>query len=130
MIVRVLTARVRPGRVGQFNVAMRRQLAIMRDMPGLMYVKLARRLEADGGEEAVLFEEWQDPDSVYAWAGEDLSRPRLLPAAFDAVEEVTVTHYEALDVGIEEALPDGADPTGETPGGVSGGAEAERRSLT
>ena len=109
MIVRVLNARVRPGRVGQFNVAMRRQLAILRDQPGLVYVKLARRLEAGGGEEVVLFEEWRDPDSVYAWAGEDLSRPRLLPAAFDAAEEITVTHYEALDIDLDDDMP---EPTG------------------
>jgi heme-degrading monooxygenase HmoA len=101
VIVRVLTAQVRPGRVGQFNVAMRRQLAIMREQPGLLYLKLARRLDGLGGEEVVLFEEWQDPDSVYAWAGEDLSRPRLLPAASDAAAEVTVTHYESLDGGLE-----------------------------
>lgn len=102
VIVRVLTARVRPGRVGQFNVAMRRQLAILRDQPGLVYVKLARRLDSDGGEEVLLFEEWRDPDSVYTWAGEDLSRPRLLPAAQEAAEEVSVAHYEALDIGLDE----------------------------
>ena len=48
---------------------MRKLLPIMREQPGLVYLKLARRLEADGGEEVVLFEEWRDPDSVYAWAG-------------------------------------------------------------
>lgn len=109
MIVRVLTAHVRASRVGQFNAAMRRQLPLMRDQPGLVYLKLARRLEADGGEEVVLFEEWRDPDSVYAWVGNDLSKPRLLRAAIDAADHVTATHYEALDIGIEEVEP--ADPT-------------------
>lgn len=130
MIVRVLTARVRPGRVGQFNVAMRRQLAIMRDQPGLIYVKLARRLEPGGGEEAVLFEEWRDPDSVYAWAGEDLTRPRLLPAAFDAAEEITVTHYEALDLGLEDELGERDDLAGDPASGSSGGAPGGQRALT
>jgi heme-degrading monooxygenase HmoA len=102
LIIRVLTARVRPGRVGLFNMAMRRQLAIMREQPGLVYVKLARRLDADGGQEVVLFEEWRDPDSVYGWAGEDLSRPRLLPAAAEAAETVSVMHYEGLEIGLEE----------------------------
>ena len=129
MIVRVLTARVRPGRVGQFNVAMRRQLAIMRDQPGLVYVKLARRLEPGGGEEAVLFEEWRDPDSVYAWAGEDLSRPRLLPAAADAAEEVTVTHYEALDVGLEDERTEGDQTTGDAARGSAGGTSGEQQTL-
>jgi heme-degrading monooxygenase HmoA len=102
VIVRVLTARVRASRVGQFNAAMRRQLPLMRDQPGLVYLKLARRLEADGGEEVVLFEEWRDPDSVYAWVGNDLSKPRLLKAAIDAADSVTATHYEALDIGLDE----------------------------
>jgi hypothetical protein len=108
--------------VGQFNVAMRRQLAIMRDQPGLVYVKLARRLEVGGGELVLLFEEWRDPDSVYAWAGDDLSRPRLLPAAADAAAEITVTHYEALDAGLEEDLVGGGSATGGE--GVPGGGAA------
>ena len=103
MIVRVLTARVRAGRVGHFNAAMRQQLPLMRQQPGLVYVKLARRLEADGGEEVVLFEEWRDADSVYGWVGGDLAKPRLLRAAAQAADVVTVTHYEALDVGLEDA---------------------------
>jgi heme-degrading monooxygenase HmoA len=107
VIVRVLTAHVRAARVGQFNAAMRRQLPLMRDQPGLVYLKLARRLEADGGEEVVLFEEWRDPDSVYAWVGNDLSKPRLLKAAIDAAEHVVATHYEALDIGIDEVDPAG-----------------------
>jgi heme-degrading monooxygenase HmoA len=108
VIVRVLTAHVRAARVGQFNAAMRRQLPLMRDQPGLVYLKLARRLEADGGEEVVLFEEWRDPDSVYAWVGNDLSKPRLLKAAIEAADHVTATHYEALDIGIDEV--ESADP--------------------
>lgn len=126
MIVRVLTVRVRPGRVGQFDVAMRRQLAILREQPGLVYVKLARRLDGSGGEEVVLFEEWSDPGSVYAWAGDDLSRPRLLPAALAAVAEVAVTHYEALDMGPEdEADARGAEPDrGRTERAVEEGARA------
>ena len=103
MIVRVLTARVRAGRVGHFNAAMRQQLPLMRGQPGLVYVKLARRLEADGGEEVVLFEEWRDADSVYGWVGHDLAKPRLLPAAAEAADQVIVTHYEALDVGLDES---------------------------
>lgn len=102
MIVRVLTARVRPGRVGQFNNAMRQLQEQMRTQPGLVYVKLARRLQADGGEEVVLFEEWRDPDSVYAWAGQDLSQPRLVPGAFEAADSIAVMHYEVLD--LDESL--------------------------
>ena len=69
----------------------------MRGQPGLEYVKLARRVEADGGEEVVLFEEWLDAASMYAWVGPNLSEPRLVEGARELVEELTITHYEALD---------------------------------
>jgi heme-degrading monooxygenase HmoA len=112
VIVRVLTARVRAGRVGQFNIAMRQLQDEMRTQPGLVYVKLARRLQADGGEEVVLFEEWRDPDSVYAWAGQDLAHPRLVAGAYELAENVSVMHYEALDleVGDPPPLPGGPIP--------------------
>ena len=102
MIVRLVTAHVRAGRVAVFNAALRRQLPMMREQPGLVYVKLARRLEADGGEVVILFEEWRDPDSVYAWAGEDLAKPRLLAEAEEAADLVEVTHFEALDIGLTD----------------------------
>ncbi len=100
MIVRVLTASVPTGRVGQFNAAIRGHLDVLRKQPGLVYAKLARRLDGSGGEEVVLFEEWRDPDAVYAWAGSDLTRPRLPAEAFDAADEVSVVHYEALDMDL------------------------------
>jgi heme-degrading monooxygenase HmoA len=114
VILRVLSAKVRAGRVGQFNAGMRRQLALIKEQPGLVYVKLGRRLEADGGEEVVLFEEWQDPDSVYAWAGADLSKPRLLPGLEDVADEVTVGHFEALESDPEGAgtVPPDTSPHG------------------
>ena len=98
MIVRVLRASVKPGRVGHFNALMREQLPILREYSGLVYVKLARRLEPDGGEEVILFEEWRDAASLYGWAGEDISRPRLLPGSEDLLLDLSVTHYESLDV--------------------------------
>jgi heme-degrading monooxygenase HmoA len=101
VIVRVLTARVKPGRVSHFNALIRQQLPILREQPGLVYVKLARRLEPDGGEEVVLFEEWRDPDSLYGWAGSDISKPHLLPGAEDSLLELSVTHYESLDIDFE-----------------------------
>lgn len=44
MIVRVLTARVRSERAAALNSKLRQQLPILREQPGLVYVKLARRL--------------------------------------------------------------------------------------
>lgn len=97
MIVRVLRARIRPGKVGAFNVVFRQQVPLLKDQPGLLYVKLARRLQPDGGEDVVLFEEWQDAASLYAWVGPNLMEPRLVPGAKELIDELVVAHYEALD---------------------------------
>ena len=99
MIVRVLNMRVQPGHVGQFNALMRRHINELRVQRGLEYVKLARRLEVDGGEDVLLFEEWRDPDSMYGWVGHDLTQPRLPPGSREVISSITVAHYEAIDVG-------------------------------
>lgn len=84
----------------------------MRSQPGLEYVKLARRVEPDGSEEVVLFEEWLDANSMYAWVGPNLSEPRLVPGARELVEALSVTHYEALDreAVFKEDLDERAEP--------------------
>jgi hypothetical protein len=97
MIVRVLTARVARHNAGRFEDLLRQQLPTMREHEGLVYVKLAR--QANGAfDEVLLFEEWRDAAALYGWAGEVLSKPRLLPGAEALAEDVRVTHYEALDV--------------------------------
>ena len=97
MIVRVLTARVARRNAGQFEDLLRRQLPVMREHDGLVYVKLAR--QANGTfDEVLLFEEWRDAAALYGWAGDQLSKPRLLPGAEALAENVRVTHYEALDM--------------------------------
>lgn len=98
MIVRVLRARVRAGKVGAFNAVFRHQVTLLREQPGLVYVKLARRLQPDGSQDAVLFEEWQDAASLYAWVGPNLAEPRLIPGSAELIDELIVAHYEALDV--------------------------------
>lgn len=97
MIVRLVTATVSTDRAGSFNELMRAQLPILKQYPGLVYVKLARRLQGNV-EEVMLYEEWRDTRSLYAWTGPELSRPRLIPGAEDLLTHVTVAHYEALDV--------------------------------
>lgn len=97
MIVRVLRARVRAGKVGAFNALFRSQVPLLREQPGLVYVKLARRLQNDGGEDVLLFEEWEDAASLYAWVGPNLNAPRLVPGARELIDELLVAHYEALD---------------------------------
>lgn len=96
MIVRVLRFRVARPRVASFNAVMRRQLAVLREQPGLAYVKIGRRMLGDGGEEAILFEEWTDADALYAWVGPRLTEPRLVPGAKELANELLVAHYELL----------------------------------
>jgi hypothetical protein len=97
VIVRVLTARVAMHNAGRFEDLLRQQLPRMREHEGLVYLKLAR--QANGAfEEVLLFEEWRDARALYGWVGDELSTPRLLPGAEALVEDVHVTHYEALDV--------------------------------
>ena len=47
-------------------------------------------------EEVVLFEEWRTAGAMYDWTGPDIERPRLLPGTEDLIEDLTITHYEAL----------------------------------
>jgi heme-degrading monooxygenase HmoA len=98
VIVRVLQARVSSRNIGPFNELIRGELAELHQQPGLVYAKLARRLEENGGEEVVLFEEWRTPADVWEWTGGRLNRPRFLPGTEELIDELTISHYEALDV--------------------------------
>jgi heme-degrading monooxygenase HmoA len=97
MIVRILTARVPDRNAADFERVLRAQLPLMREHEGLVYVKLARQSHRDY-DDVLLFEEWRDAKSLYAWAGTNISRSRLLPGAEGLAESVSVTHFEALDV--------------------------------
>ncbi len=101
MIVRVLTATVRTERAGLFDALMREQLSSLRTQDGLVYAKLARRIR-NGFEEVLLFEEWRDTSALYRWAGPELTKPVLMPGSQELVEDVRVTHYEALDMQTED----------------------------
>jgi hypothetical protein len=101
MIVRVLTAKVRAERAAAFHGKLRQQLPILREQPGLVYVKLARQV-GPTDEVVLLFEEWRDSASLYRWTGPVITKPRLLPGTEDLVDRVEVTHYEALDVDLDE----------------------------
>jgi quinol monooxygenase YgiN len=97
MIVRLVTATVKTERAAAFNDLMRQQLPTLRQSPGLVYAKLARRIEGDS-EEVVLYEEWRDTTSLYQWTGPELMRPRLVPGAEELATSITIVHYEALDI--------------------------------
>src|SRR6185503_14719862 len=97
MIVRILTARVPTRHAAAFEQVLKDQLPLMREHPGLVYLKLARQSQL-GYDDVLLFEEWRDSAALYGWAGKDIAKPRLLPGAEALAEYVRVTHYEALDV--------------------------------
>lgn len=97
MILRVLTATVKQERAGTFNELMRKQLPILREHEGLVWVKLARRI-IGREEEVILVEEWRDAAALYGWIGADPDRPRLLPGAEELVTDLRISHYEALDI--------------------------------
>jgi hypothetical protein len=107
VIVRVLTARVAQHNAGRFEELLRQQLPKMREHEGLLYLKLARQVHGDF-EEVLLFEEWRDAAALYGWAGDKLSVPRLMPGAEALVEDLSVTHYEALDVDPDSLIAVGA----------------------
>lgn len=105
MIVRILTATVKSERAGSFNSLLRTQVPLLKEQPGLRYVKLARRIRS-GDEEVLLIEEWRDAASLYAWVGPELSRARLLPGAEELITDLRIAHYEALDLTPEEVSDD------------------------
>jgi quinol monooxygenase YgiN len=130
MIVRVLTATVRMDRAGQFNAIMRTQIPLLREQPGLVYAKLARRLEGPV-EQVVLFEEWRDPEAMYGWTGRDIQKARLVPGAEELIEDLIITHYEALDIDPPDpdwvwppAMGDGSGTPGTSGGSEPGAAGA------
>jgi hypothetical protein len=129
VIVRVLTARVASPNVGQFNHLLRTQVDELRGQKGLVYAKLARRLTEDGGEEVVLFEEWRTPADLWEWTGGRLNRPRLLPGTEDLIDDLIISHYEALDLtpgDLELSVIEGMKPPvpGQSPATMSGQASS------
>jgi heme-degrading monooxygenase HmoA len=114
MIIRILTARVAARNAPAFESLLRQQLPRMREHEGLLYVKLARQAHS-GYEDLLLFEEWRDAQALHGWAGSTLNRPRLLPGAEALVENVDVTHYEALDIDPDEVTA--AEPPADSPDG-------------
>lgn len=87
--------------MARFNQMLRGKLDVLHQQPGLVYAKLARRLNETGDEEVVLFEEWATPADLWTWTGGHLTEPKLLPEMNTLIEELSITHYEALDMAVE-----------------------------
>lgn len=106
MLVRILTARVLPHDAQRLNDLFRAKLDELQRQDGLVYAKLARRFLDDGAEEVVLFEEWRTPAALWAWSGDQPDVPRLLPGTEALLQDLRITHFEALDVLPEEDDPE------------------------
>jgi hypothetical protein len=46
----------------------------------------------------LLYEEWRNTAALYGWTGAEIMRPKLIPGAEELVTDVSVVHYEALDI--------------------------------
>jgi quinol monooxygenase YgiN len=108
MIVRVLQATVRSERAAAAYAKLRQQLPILREQPGLVYVKLARQV-GPTHEEIILVEEWRDTAALYAWTGRQITVPRLLPGTEDLVDNLVISHYEALDIDLDSDAGSGLE---------------------
>lgn len=42
------------------------------------------------------------PDDLWAWTGGRLNVPRLLPGTERLIDRLTIAHYEALDMDIDQ----------------------------
>ena len=98
MIVRLVTATVRTDRAGSFNALMRAAVPILREHPGLVYVKLARRDRGRrrGGAALRGVAEYRRAlrvDRAEIWRSRE-----FIPGAEELVTDVPGVHYEALDI--------------------------------
>jgi hypothetical protein len=103
VIVRVFTGRVVARKEGDFNANVRARLDQIRQQPGNVYVKFARKIEGDR-EVVMLITEWESAAHLYAWTAGEVDTPQMVD--LDMLEDWTVEHWEALDMTpLEEQLP-------------------------
>jgi len=103
VIVRVFTGRVVARREGDFNANVRARLDQIRQQPGNVYVKFARKIEGDR-EVVMLITEWRTAADLYAWTAGEVDTPHMVD--LEMLEDWEVEHWEALDMTpLEEQLP-------------------------
>ena len=62
----------------------------------------------------MLVEEWRTPPDLFAWTRGRLTKPRLLPGTEDLIEDLVISHYEALDLVRRDDLAAAASARGVT----------------
>lgn len=98
MIIRLVRARIAPGRSADFHAQVRAEgLPHLLAGPGLVGLHIGRRDE-DGEEIAILVSVWRDWETLTSTLGEDATRPYLLTLESGLVTSVTVEHFEALEL--------------------------------
>jgi len=83
VIVRVFTGRVVARREGDFNANVRARLDQIRNQPGNVYVKFARKIEGDR-EVVMLITEWRTAADLYAWTAGEVDMPHMAQIALFA----------------------------------------------
>ncbi len=106
MILRLLTLRVRAGREAAFLEQADQVSAWAKTIPGLRYVRVARRVEPDGSQLALFVTEWQDAASLYAWNEhpETIGRGPLNDGSDPHWDDAQVTLWEVMDAPLRQAI--------------------------
>lgn len=98
MIIRLVRARISPGRSADFHARVREEgLPHLLAGPGLLGLHVGRR-EEDGVEIAIVVSVWRDWDALTSTLGDDATQPYLLTLDSGLVTSVDVEHFEALEV--------------------------------
>ncbi len=103
MIVRIVSAVVPPELTSAVHAHIREEwLPGLRSQPGMVYVKLARRLD-QAGERLMLITEWRTVADLYRWAGDDIDTRHLAEGHEPLVQHWDIQHFESLDLLPDEA---------------------------
>ena len=106
MILRLLTLRVRAGREAAFVEQADQVTEWAKTIPGLRYVRVARRVEPDGSQVVLFVMEWQDAESLYAWNAhpETVGQGPLNDGNDPHWDDAHVTLWEVVDAPLRQAM--------------------------
>ncbi len=94
MIMRVLRARVKPGRLKDYQrLCEEKSFPHLRATPGLVALHMGVPLVSQP-EECVIVSVWRDLDALVDFAGEQWREVVVLPGEAELVDEMVVEHYD------------------------------------
>jgi len=94
MIMRVLRAKVKPGRLKDYQrLCEEKSFPHLRATPGLVALHAGAPLEAQP-DEFVVVSVWRDLDALVGFAGEQWREVVILPGEAELVDEMIVEHYD------------------------------------